>query len=106
MKKKKLKLKGVGIGIAREEDLSKTFAHLKRITLKEAEENKYKFLGGGAGTSFEHCCFMGLKYCKDFRKKAKYYVVVSDIKDTTENAIKKLNQGKCVVIRFYGDRKK
>jgi len=79
------------------------FKHLTRITLKQAKEKKLSVFGSAIGTDIGHCIYEGTLHCKDFPKRAKYYVVVNAIKDISKNARKKINKGQLVKINFYGD---
>jgi hypothetical protein len=77
------------------------FKNLKRITLKEAEIRKLNLLGSAKGANFGLCLYSGILHCKNFVKKAKYCVIVDAIK--IEDAEDKINQGKMMTVRFYGD---
>ncbi|KKP93364.1 MAG: hypothetical protein UR98_C0005G0016 [Parcubacteria group bacterium GW2011_GWA1_36_12] len=87
-------------------DLLRDFGKiLKKISLKDAEKKSYTLLGQAFGVSLEHCIQEGLLHCKDFEKRAKYYVVESGLQ--FEDASKKFitNSNSMMVIIFYEDAK-
>ena len=81
--------------------MSKKFniGSLKRINSKEAK--KYKLLGKAFGVNLKHCIQEGLLHCEDFKEKAKYYVLISNIiaKDTDTQIL--TGQDSMMVVEFY-----
>jgi hypothetical protein len=97
------------IHIASLESLDWLSRRLKRIG--EEEAGSYHLLGSPFGESLEHCIFLGLKYCKNFEKEVKYYVIRENLPSDNErrviaSEIKRVAPWKnFVAIDFYGDRR-
>lgn len=72
---------------------------LKQISLQEAK--KYKLLGRAFGVNLEHCIKEGKLHCKDFEKRAKYYVVISHIKSDNSGDRFISNSNEVMVAEFY-----
>jgi len=72
---------------------------MKQITPEEAK--KYNKLGEAFGVDLNHCINEGKLHCKDFEKRAKYYVIVSMIKSETGEHKFITNQSSMVVVKFY-----
>lgn len=74
---------------------------LKQITSKEAREKGYKLLGQGWGTNLEYCIYEGVLHCKNFEKRAKYYVILSHIKSGDPRHKFASNTNEVMLVEFY-----
>lgn len=73
--------------------------NLKQITSEEAE--KYDELGEAFGVDLDHCIREGKLHCKNFEKRAKYYVIIRHIKSETGEHKFITNQSSMMVVKFY-----
>ncbi len=76
---------------------------LKKITLKEARERSLIEIGQAFGTNLEHCIYEGILHSKNFKKRAKYYVIKNDMQ--FEDLSKKFitNSNSIFIVSFYED---
>jgi hypothetical protein len=72
---------------------------LKEISEEQAK--KQKLIGTAMGIDIDHCIFEGMKHSKNFKKRAKYYVVKIQINDFNENARLITNSNEMMVVDFY-----
>lgn len=77
--------------------------NMKQVSISEAETLGLKQIGSGGGFDVEYCIYMGIKYCKDFIKRAKYYTIISSVQNIGEDAKDMPNEGSFVSVKFYND---
>jgi hypothetical protein len=72
---------------------------IDKITEDETEGKE--LIGTAYGMNVNHCLYMGSKHCKDFRERAKWYVLTRDGDEDLEEL--KLKQPGSIRIDFYAE---